>query len=67
MIKRFLILILLIGPITMLEQNSEDDEIIGVDISYIDSALIDIVWCGEDKDSDDNVKFKIQHKKRFQF
>lgn len=39
-----------------------DNDRIDVDLSYIDSQLIDIVWCGEDKTSDDNVKIMIQYR-----
>lgn len=48
-------LILLSLMIFSLVYSDDDDEIVDVDLSYIDSSLIDIVWCGVDKDSDDNV------------
>ena len=38
--------------LTSINQESEE---IDIDLSFIDSSLIDIVWCGEDTDSDDNV------------
>jgi hypothetical protein len=35
--------------------SDERRDIIRADLSFIDSALIDIVWCGMDSDSDDKV------------
>jgi hypothetical protein len=52
---RCLLLLALIGFIIADQLVLGEDDLIDVDLSYIDSPLIDIVWCGEDRSSDDNV------------
>ena len=36
-------------------KSADQSEIVSADLSFIDSSLIDIVWCGSDKTSDDKV------------
>ena len=55
MLKCLLLLALLSSVAIQDEITLGPDDVIDVDISTIDSPLIDIVWCGSDKNSDDNV------------
>lgn len=57
MLKCLLLCMLLATGTLQDEITLGPDDVIDVDISTIDSPLIDIVWCGSDKNSDDNVFF----------
>jgi hypothetical protein len=67
MLKSILLLALMFSYGATDEITLGPDDLIDVDFSTIDSPLIDIVWCGEDRNSDDNVLHKSIVGSRTQF